>query len=106
MEPPPEALPELPTGADGFISELEHLEPESEIIAAAMDLSPLAGALRDYLERNPGDAYRPASWLAVTLWAYDLISGKPTREEVAAALQELGGALFVNKMLKRLKGVA
>ena len=61
----------------------------NEIIAAAIDLSPLAVALRDYLERNPGDAYRPALWLGLTLWAYDLIDWKPTHEEATAALEEL-----------------
>jgi DNA-binding transcriptional ArsR family regulator len=70
-------------GADGYIEDLAPADtPEPE-------LSPLAAALEIYLERNPGDRNQPESWIAITLWAHDLYPGKPTREEVAAALEEL-----------------
>lgn len=54
-------------------------------------LSDLAEAVRDYLDRNPHRRTETASWLAVTVWAEDLYPGKPTVEEVSAALEELAG---------------
>ena len=70
-------------GADGYIEDLAPADaPEPE-------LSPLAVALRSYLERNPGDRKQPESWIANTLWCHDLYPGKATGEEVAAALEEL-----------------
>ncbi len=54
-------------------------------------VSALAAAIRDYLDRNPHDACEPPGWIGATLWAYDLFPGKPTREEVRAAIEELGG---------------
>ena len=70
-------------GADGFIEDLQAADaPEPE-------LSPLAAAMKDYLERNPRDAKQPPGWIGLTLWAYELIDGKPTAEESRAALEEL-----------------
>ncbi len=54
-------------------------------------LTPLAIACREYLERNPSRRNETPSWLAGTLWAYELYPGKPTRYEVAVALEELVG---------------
>jgi hypothetical protein len=64
-------------------------------------LSALAVAVRDYLERHPRDARQPAGWLGVTLWAYELLPGKPTPAEVKTALEELGGATYLDGLLKR-----
>ena len=70
-------------GADGYIEDLAPADaPEPE-------LSPLAAAMRVYLERNPHDAKQPPSWLGLTLWAHDLYECKPTSEEARAALEEL-----------------
>jgi hypothetical protein len=70
-------------GADGYIEDLAPADaPEPE-------LSPLAAALEIYLERNPGDRNQPESWIANTLWCHDLYPGRATRQEVAAALEEL-----------------
>jgi hypothetical protein len=70
-------------GADGWIEDLVPADtPEPQ-------LSPLAAAMKVYLERNPGDRNQPESWIANTLWCHDLYPGKATREEVAAALEEL-----------------
>ncbi len=55
-----------------------------------MPLSPLAEALGDYLDRNPHAATETPSWLALALWAYDLVEGKPTPREIDAAIEELG----------------
>ena len=69
--------------AAGFIEDLELADaPEPE-------LSPLAAAMKTYLERNPGDAKRAPWWIGLTLWTYELIGGKPTLEESRAALEEL-----------------
>jgi hypothetical protein len=84
--------------ADGYIEELERVEVPETVESEDFEempeptkplLSPLAVAVRDYLERFPRDAHQPAGWIANTLWCYDLYPGKPTRHEVAAALEEL-----------------
>ncbi len=54
-----------------------------------MPLSPLAEALGAYLDRNPHAATETPSWLSVTLWACDLVEGKPTPREISAAIEEL-----------------
>lgn len=69
-------------------------------------LSPLAAAMRDYLERNPHDARQPAGWLGSTLWTYDLYDGKPTPAESKAAIEELGGAAYLEGKLKEAKRAA
>ncbi len=64
----------------GSIAELERVpEPAPALVAA----------LREYLTLNPREAYQKPSWLAGTLWAYDRVTGKPTREAVEAALAVL-----------------
>lgn len=92
--------------ADGWVEDLrEPLEDVAFLIgegARATDvedvpapLSGLAVALNDYLMVNPGDRIQRPSWLGVTLWCYDLVAGKPTPEEIGAALEELGGQTYL-----------
>jgi hypothetical protein len=67
-------------------------------------LSLLAVAVRDYLQRNPHDAREPAGWIGVTLWAYGLhqkLDNPPA--ETKAAIEELGGAAYMDAVLKRAK---
>ncbi len=71
---------------EDFARELERLEKEMEEPA----LSDLAVAVRDHLDRFPRDADESPSWIANTLWAYELYPGKPTRHEVRDAMVELG----------------
>jgi hypothetical protein len=54
-------------------------------------LSPLARALLRALANNREWLGESPSWLAVALWAHEppLVEGKPTRQEVAEALEEL-----------------
>jgi hypothetical protein len=87
---------------DGNIEEPQRVEEEVSDEEAIEDfsdcemtplLTPLAIACRDYLERNPSRRNETPSWIANTLWAYDLHPGKPTRHEVAVALGELKGEL-------------
>jgi DNA-binding IscR family transcriptional regulator len=85
---------------DGYFEELERVEevegfdfeddPVEDFPEPTKSLlTPLAVAVRDYLERFPRDAHEPAGWIANTLWCYDLYPGKPTRHEVTVALEEL-----------------
>jgi hypothetical protein len=61
----------------GTVAELERVpEPEPALV----------DALRDYLTLNPREARQRPSWLGNTLWAYERVQGKPTREAVEAAL--------------------
>ncbi len=87
--------------ADGNIDELERVGEdffdieERPILAPVQILdsdlpSPLAVAVRDYLERHPQDASEPPGWIANTLWCYDLYPGHPTPGEVREAMAELG----------------
>ena len=62
--------------------------------------------IRSYLERHPLDARQPAGWIGSTLWAHDLYPGKPTPPEVKAAIKELGGAAYLDGLLKRAGRVA
>jgi hypothetical protein len=88
--------------ADGYIEELEAVEevegfdfeddPVEDFPEPTKSLlTPLAVAVRDYLERHPRDASQPPYWIANTLWCYELYPGKPTRHEVTVALEELQG---------------
>lgn len=110
----PTQLYPAPLEPDGFFEELERAEVralalkdfedfdfEDEFSADSANVedfpeptkpvfSPLAAAVRDYLERNPHRADETPSWIANTLWAYKLYPGKPTRHEVSYALEELG----------------
>jgi hypothetical protein len=86
---------------DGFISELEPVEK-----CGQLPLSPLAAAIRDYLDRHPRDACQPAGWIGSTLWTYELFDGKPTPAEARAAIEELGGAAYLNAKLMEAKDAA
>jgi hypothetical protein len=66
--------------ASGTIAELERVP----------DRSPeMVGALAAALERWPHRESEPPSWWAGTLWAYELVRGKPTAAAVEVALYEL-----------------
>jgi hypothetical protein len=70
-------------------------------------LSPLAEAARDYLDRHPRQARQPAGWIGVTLWAEGLhpkLDNPPA--ETRAAIEELGGAAYLDRKLKEAKGAA
>ena len=54
-----------------------------------MNVSPLAATLLRALRDNPSWAGEFPSWLAIALWAHGYTDGKPTRYEVAEALEEL-----------------
>ena len=90
-------------GADGHIGELHLVEGPAQHDAA---VSYLAEAVRDYLDKNPSDARRSPYWIGTTLWSYDLFDGKPTAEETGAAIEELGGAAYLEEILKRARGAA
>ena len=77
----------VPPCADGFIEELERVE-EEPVKKTAADIDPaLVCAVGLYLTRNPDRIGKPAGWIANTLWCLDLYPGKPTREEVAQAVE-------------------
>jgi ribosomal protein S19E (S16A) len=65
--------------------------------------SPLAVAVRDYLDKHPRDARQPAGWIGSTLWALEHFEGKPTPAETKAAIEELGGAEYLDGILRRAK---
>jgi hypothetical protein len=70
-------------------------------------LSSLAAAIRDYLDRHPHQARQPAGWIGVTLWAdglYPKLNNPPA--ETRAAIEELGGAVYLDRKLKEAKGAA
>jgi hypothetical protein len=81
--------------------ERSHHRREAEMMAQARpvaELEPapavdpaLLAALRGYLARNPRDKTKHAAWLGLTLWAYDLVEGKPDRVDIEVALAELQG---------------
>jgi hypothetical protein len=69
--------------------------------------SPLAEAVRDYLDRHPRQARQPVGWIGVTLWADGLhpkLDNPPS--ETRAAIEELGGAAYLDQKLKEAKGAA
>jgi hypothetical protein len=70
-------------------------------------LSPLAEAVRDYLDRHPRQARQPAGWIGVTLWADGLhpkLDNPPA--ETRSAIEELGGGAYLYAKLKEAKGAA
>jgi hypothetical protein len=74
---------------------------------ARAPLSPLAVAVGRYLDRYPHQARQPAGWIGVTLWADGLhpkLDDPPA--ETRAAVEELGGAAYLDAKLKEAKGVA
>jgi hypothetical protein len=96
-------------GADGHVEDLRPAaDPAApaEPASARPDVSPLAVAVRGYLDRSPHDARRSPYWIGMTLWAHDLHPGKPTQEETRMAIEELGGAAYLEEVLRRAKGVA
>ncbi len=87
-------------GADGFIEDLEPADaPRSE-------MSPLAAAIRAYLEKNPYHAHEPPGWIGATLWAYDLCEGKPTAAESRAAVEELKAGGHLASVFRQARGAA
>jgi len=96
-------------GADGHVEDLRPaadraVSPGPE--SGRPDVSPLAAAVRDYLDRCPHDARRSPYWIGATLWAHELHEGKPTPDETKAAIEELGGAEYLDETLRRARGVA
>jgi DNA-binding Lrp family transcriptional regulator len=91
--------------ADGFIRDLRSAD-EAEESQQEPEVSPLASAIRDYLEHKPADACQPPGWIGGTLWAYDLYPGKPTPAEVRAAIDELGGESYLRSNLDQARRAA
>jgi DNA-binding Lrp family transcriptional regulator len=92
--------------ADGFIGDLSPADdPEEQ--PETLPISPLAAAIRDYLDRNPRDADQPPGWIGRTLWTYDLYPKleDPARE-VRTAIAELGGAPYLRSCQERARGAA
>lgn len=52
-------------------------------------VSPLAATLLRALRANPSWADERPSWIAIALWAHGYTEHKPTRVDVAWALEEL-----------------
>ncbi len=93
-------------GADGHVEELQPDEPEAPADRGNdPEVSPLAAAIRSYLDRNPSDACQPPGWIGTTLWAYELYSGKPTPAETRAAIDELGGEKYLRARLEQAREV-
>jgi hypothetical protein len=91
-------------GADGFVEELQHGTEAEEPATALVTMSPLAEAIRAYLDLNPHDACQPPGWLSVTLWAYELYPGKPPLSGIRGAIGELGGEAYLSDKLRRARG--
>ena len=100
---PADAQDAATPAADGYTGELHPVEEPDQHDDA---VSPLAEAVRGYLDKNPSDARRSPYWIGTTLWSYDLFDGKPTSEETGAAIEELGGAAYLEGILKRVRGAA
>jgi Bifunctional DNA primase/polymerase, N-terminal/Primase C terminal 1 (PriCT-1) len=97
-------------GVDGYVGELSRDEVEkfegTEDLENLPVLSPLAVAIRSYLDCNPHDADQLPGWLGNTLWTFDFFEGKPTPSEVRVAIEELGGQSYLKKCLRRARGEA
>jgi hypothetical protein len=90
--------------ADGWVEDLKVASRAAEEALPSRDeppVSPLAAALADYLEKNAHDAAQRAAWLGLTLWALDLVEGKPSVAQVLAALEDLGGDAYRRELLER-----
>jgi hypothetical protein len=92
--------------ADGAIEDLNPADEPVPPDLAPTPLSPLAKAIRNYLDTNPKDADQPAGWLGATLWAHELFPGKPTPEEVKVAVEELGGDEYRRRLLGKSRSAA
>ncbi len=93
-------------GADGRIEDLRPAEKPADPQPEPDPVTPLATAVRAYLEANPRDACQPPGWIGSTLWAYELYPGKPTMAEIRAAIDELGGETYLREKLATAKGAA
>lgn len=93
-------------GADGHVEELRPAEVVPEELLPEPEFSGLARAIRDYLDRNPGDACQPPGWIGSTLWAFDLFPGKPTPAEIRVSIDELGGDTYLRSKLRVADGRA
>jgi len=95
-------------GADGFIGDLLREGDDGAEPPRGSDesvISPLADAIRDYLDRNPVDACQPPGWIGSTLWTYDLYPKlEDPAGEVRAAIDELGGETYLRECLGRARG--
>jgi hypothetical protein len=94
------------TGADGRVEDLRPADEPRNTGAREGPVSPLAAAIRSYLDRNPRDACERPSWIANTLWALELTEGKPTPTEVGSAIEELGGDPYLRLLLDAARGAA
>jgi DNA-binding MarR family transcriptional regulator len=72
--------------------------------ASGETVSDLARAIDRYLDRNPRDATRSASWFGRTLWAYELYPGPPaSASECRRAIEELGGERYLRDLIERVR---
>jgi hypothetical protein len=70
-------------------------------------LSPLAEAIKAYLDHNPHDACQLPGWLGTTLWAHNLYPDRPTPDASIDAIEELGGEMYLRERLEaKREGVA
>ena len=46
------------------------------------------------------------AWLALTLWALELVDGKPGPDQVVAALEALGGEDYRRMLLENTRGAS
>lgn len=89
-------------GADGYIEDLSPVENGER-----SPFSSLAVAISDYLDRRPHQAHQPAGWLGVTVWAEGLhpkLDNPPV--QARAAIEELGGAAYLDRKLEEAKVAA
>jgi len=95
-------------GADGQVEDLRLAEdaPVDAEVSVRPDVSTLAAAVRNYLDRHPHDARQSPYWIGATLWAHGLYEGKPTPAETRAAVRELGDAEYLEETLRRARGAA
>jgi DNA-binding transcriptional ArsR family regulator len=93
--------------ADGHMGELSLVDEPGAADEEETPASPLAAAVRDYLDVHPSDACQPPGWIGVTLWAYGL-HPKLTNPaaEIRTALEELGGETYLRERLDAAKGAA
>jgi hypothetical protein len=74
-----------------LVEDFDFEEAEEEFEDFPVPTKPmLVLVVKDYLERNPQAADETPSWIANTIWAFELYPGKPTCHEVTSALEELG----------------
>jgi hypothetical protein len=92
--------------AYGHIGELRPVDEPEDPGEEETPVSPLAAAVRGYLDVHPSDACQPPGWIGSTLWAYELYEGKPTAAEIRVAIEELGGETYLRERLDAAKGAA